>query len=313
MARTSSPLAGILLMLAAMAILPFIDVLAKKLGEAGLPILIIVWARAVFGTALALPFVLRAGGVAALLPRRPLFHTLRAVLLFSATFFFFSALKWLPIADAMAIFFVNPLVVVVMSALILGERVGPRRWAAVAVGFVGMLIIVRPGLEEVNPGTFFALASGVALGSFFVSTRYLAGSAPATTLSLHTTGIGAVLMTLALPLVWQTPTPVQWAMLAGVGVVATFGHFLITWAYERAEASLLAPLAFAEIIMATVLGWWFWGDLPDRWTVLGVCVLIASAVYISERERRAARRDAISPLRGAGNAASEATERPPAE
>jgi drug/metabolite transporter (DMT)-like permease len=274
-------------MLTAMAILPFIDVLAKVLGQQGMPILIVVWARAVFGALMTLPFAIRAEGLAAFRPRRPLHHLSRAVLLFSATFLFFQALKHLPIADALAIFFVNPLVIVVLSALVLRERVGPRRWAAVAVGFVGTLIIIRPGLVEVNPGTFYALGSGVALGSYLVMTRHIAGAANAMVLTFQTSTIGAALMTLALPLLWQMPDPAQWLMLVGLGVVATLGHVLITMAYEHGEASLLAPLAFTEIIMATVFGWWFFNDLPDRWTVLGVAILIGSAIYISIRERRA--------------------------
>jgi len=212
---------------------------------------------------------------------------LRAALLFGATFLFFTALKFLPIADALAIFFVNPLVIVILSALVLREIVGPRRWAAVAVGFVGTLIIIRPGMVEVNPGTVFALGSGVALGSYLALTRAMAGAVDAMVLTFQTSAIGAGVMTLALPFLWQAPSPMQWAMLASLGVIATLGHVLITKAYEHGEASMLAPLAFTEIVMATILGWWFFGDLPDRWTVLGVTILIASAVYISVRERRA--------------------------
>jgi drug/metabolite transporter (DMT)-like permease len=278
--RPSRPLLGIGLMLAAMAILPFIDVIAKKLGQAGMPILIVVWGRAVFGGLMTLPFALRAEGARTFIPAQPWHHLARAVLLFSATFLFFQALKYLPIADALAIFFVNPLVIVILSALALKERVGPRRWAAVAVGFVGTLVIIRPGLVEVNPGTLFALGAGVALGSYFVMTRQIAGAADAMVLTFQTSAMGAILMTAALPVLWQAPTPLQWGMLAGLGVP-------ITRAYEHAEASLLAPLAFTEIVMATVVGWWFFGDLPDRWTVLGVAILIGSAIYISVRERRA--------------------------
>ena len=272
-------------MLAAMAILPVIDVFAKKLGEAGLPILIVVWARALFGGLMTLPFALRAEGAQAFRPAQPLRQLARSALLFSATFLFFQSLKHLPIADALAIFFVNPLVIVILSALALREKVGPRRWAAVAVGFVGTLIIIRPGLVEVNPGTFYALGAGVALGSYFVMTRAMAGVADAMVLNFQTSAIGAALLTLALPFLWLSPSPTQWAMLAALGVIATLGHVLITKAYEHGEASLLAPLAFTEIIMATILGWWFFGDLPDRWTVLGVTILIGSAIYISVRER----------------------------
>lgn len=274
-------------MLAAMAILPVIDVFAKKLGQAGIPILIVVWARALFGGLMTLPFALKAEGARAFRPAQPLRQLARAVLLFGATFLFFQALKYLPIADALAIFFVNPLVIVILSALALREKVGPRRWAAVAVGFAGTLIIIRPGFAEVNPGTLYALGSGVALGSYLVMTRAMAGVADAMVLNFQTSVIGAALMTLALPFLWLHPTPVQWSMLAGLGVIATLGHVLITKAYEHAEASLLAPLAFTEIIMATILGWWFFGDLPDRWTVLGVLILIGSAIYISIRERQA--------------------------
>lgn len=285
--KSPRPLAGVGLMLAAMAILPFIDVIAKKLGQAGMPILIVVWARALFGGCMTLPFALRAEGWQAFRPRRPLHHLVRAVLLFAATFLFFNALKHLPIADALAIFFVNPLVIVILSALVLREQVGPRRWVAVAVGFIGTLIIIRPGMVEMNPGTLYALGAGVSLGAYFVMTRHIAGAADAMVLTFQTSAIGAALMTLALPFAWQGPDPVQWVMLAGLGVIATLGHVLITKAYEHGEASLLAPLAFTEIIMATVVGWWFFGDLPDRWTVLGVAILIASAIYISLRERRA--------------------------
>lgn len=284
---TARPLVGVSLMLAAMAILPVIDVFAKKLGQAGVPILIVVWARALFGGVMTLPFALKAEGARAFRPAQPLRQLARAGLLFGATFLFFQALKYLPMADALAIFFVNPLVIVILSALALREKVGPRRWTAVAVGFVGTLIIIRPGLAEVNPGTLYALGAGVALGSYFVMTRAMAGVADAMVLNFQTSVIGAALMTLALPFLWLHPTPVQWSMLAGLGVIATLGHVLITKAYEHAEASLLAPLAFTEIIMATILGWWFFGDLPDRWTVLGVLILIGSAIYISIRERRA--------------------------
>ena len=286
MPAPARPLVGVALMLTAMAILPIIDVFAKKLGQAGMPILIVVWARALFGGLMTLPFALRAEGAQAFRPAQPLRQLARAVLLFGATFLFFEALKHLPIADALAIFFVNPLVIVILSALALRERVGPRRWAAVAVGFVGTLIIIRPGMVEVNPGTFLALGSGVALGTYLVLTRAMARGADAMVLNFQTSVVGAALMTLALPFLWIAPTPEQWAMLAALGVIATLGHVLITMAYEHGEASLLAPLAFTEIVMATILGWWFFADLPDRWTVLGVTILISSAIYISIRERQ---------------------------
>ncbi len=279
------PIIGVALMLGAMASLPFIDVLAKFLGQQGVPILQIVWARLVFGAVITLPFAVRHGGAARLWPERPYYHSFRAAFLILATFCFFLSLTYLPIADALAIFFVQPLVVTVLSALVLKEQVGPRRWAAVFIGFIGTLIIIRPGFAEVNPGSGLALAAGTFLAVYFVMTRKIAGQAPAMVTTFQTNLIGAAMMTLAIPLLWQSPSLGQWAMLASLGVVATLGHFMIVRAYDFAEASLLAPLAYTEMIMATALGWWFFGDFPDGWTITGVAILIGCALYISWRER----------------------------
>lgn len=283
--RKPRPLIGVGLMLLAMMILPFLDVVAKTLGQQNMPIIQIVWARMAFGALLTLPFVLNIGGSAVLWPDRPWYHTLRAALLILATYFFFYALKFLPIADALAIFFVQPLVVTALSPLVLHEKVGPRRWTAVAIGFVGTLIIIRPGFAEVNPGTFLALAAGTCLALYFLMTRRIAGQTHAVITTFHTSLIGTALTTAFALFVWQAPSLPQWGLLFLIGLIATVGHFLIVRAYDHAEASLLAPLAYTEIVMATFAGWWFFGDFPDGWTFLGVAILIACAIYISVRER----------------------------
>jgi drug/metabolite transporter (DMT)-like permease len=280
------PLIGVALMLGAMAVLPFLDVVAKILGQQGMPILQIVWARMAVGALLTLPFTLRHGGPAAIRPDRPAYHTLRAALLIAATFLFFSALKYLPIADALAIFFVQPLILTAISPILLGERVGPRRWAAVAIGFVGTLIIIRPGFAEVNPGTFLALGAGASLAVYFAMTRRISGSAPAMVTTFHTSLMGTLLISLPVLMLWEPPTPAQWGLLFLIGLIATVGHYLIVRAYDHAEASLLAPLAYTEMVMATVVGWWFFGDFPDGYTFLGTAILIACATYIGVRERK---------------------------
>lgn len=280
-----SSLKGVLMLIAAMALLPFLDVVAKYLALAGMPVLMIVWARMIFGAALTLPFVLRVAGPRGLIPDRPLWHLLRAGFLIAATFLFFFSLKTMAIADALAIFFVQPLVVTALSPLVLGEKVGARRWAAVAVGFMGTLIILRPGFSAFGPGAFFAFGAGVSLACYMLLTRRMTGRTPAEVTTFHTSTMGAVITTIGVLFVWEHPGLMQWGQLFLVGLIATVGHLLITRAYDNAEASLLAPLAYTEIVMATVLGWWFFGDLPDRWTVLGVTILIASALYISARER----------------------------
>lgn len=288
MTQASRPFIGILLILSAMAILPGIDVIAKLLGQQGMPITQIVWARMFFGAALTLPFALRQGGMRALMPERPVFHTVRAGFLMLATFCFFSSLKFLPIADALAIFFVQPLVLTALSPAFLGERVGPRRWAAVAVGFVGTLIIIRPGLGGMNTGSLLALAAGTSLALYFLMTRRIAGSAPALVTTFHTMLIGTVVASVLAAMVWVWPDGGQWLLFVALGLTAALGHYLITRAYDFAEASLLAPLAYTEMITSVALGWWFFGDFPDFWTFVGVGILISCAIYISVRERKAA-------------------------
>ncbi len=272
-------------MLAAMAVLPFLDVVAKTLGEQGVPIMQIVWARMVFGAALTLPFAAARVGLAGLIPDRPAMHGLRASLLIAATFFFFAALTFLPIADALAIFFVQPLVVTALSPWVLGEAVGRRRWTAVFVGFIGTLIIIRPGLQEINLGVVLALAAGISLALYMLLTRRIAGRAAAIVTTFHTSTMGSLITTAFVLFLWQTPTPAQWGLYLLIGIIATGGHFLIVRAYDHAEASLLAPLAYTEMIMAVIVGWWFFDDFPDVWTFVGVSILIASAIYISIRER----------------------------
>lgn len=285
--QTHRPLVGVAFMLAAMAILPGIDVIAKILGREGLPILQIVWARVAFGAAITLPFALKVGGRAGLVPDRPVYHLFRAGFLIAATFLFFTSLKTLPIADALAIFFVQPLVVTLLSALVLREKVGPRRWTAVAIGFVGTLIIIRPGFGIWNPGNLYALGSGTSLAIYFVMTRSISGSAPAMVTTFQTNAMGTLIASLGVWAVWHPPTPAEWAMFAALGAIATFGHYLIVRAYDHAEASLLAPLAYTEMVTSTLLGWRIFGDLPDGWTFLGVGILIGCAIYISMRERKA--------------------------
>lgn len=283
---SSATFKGVLFMIGAMAVLPYLDVTAKYLGRSGLPVIETVWARLFFGAVLTLPFALRAGGVQALRPRDPLINTARAALLMTATFCFFASLRWLSVADALAIFFVNPLVVTALSPFLLGERVDRRRWIAVALGFIGTLIIIRPGLKEVNAGVVLALISGVCLAIYLLLSRKISGRTDPVTITFHTTLLGAGLASLLVLSQWQWPSATQWALMVLVAVIATLGHFLILSAYRHAEASLLAPLAYLEMVNATFGGWLFFGDFPDSWTFVGVGVLVVCAIYISTGARK---------------------------
>jgi drug/metabolite transporter (DMT)-like permease len=287
--KQPNSLKGIGLMLLAMAILPGIDVIAKHMGQAGTPVMQLVWARLTFGALLTLPFAARAAGPRGLIPDRPFLHGLRASLLMLSTFLFFFSLKYLPIADALAIFFVQPLVLTALSPLVLREKVGPRRWAAVAVGFMGTLIIIRPGLTAINPGVAFALGAGTSLALYLLLTRRIAGRNKAIVTTFHTNLLGGLIASALVPLVWQWPSATDWLLLVSLAAIANLGHYFIVRAYDHAEASLLAPLAYTEMVTSTIMGWAFFGDFPDGFTFLGVAILIASAIYISAREAAAKR------------------------
>ena len=280
---------GIFLMFGAMAILPAMDAIGKHLGPF-LPVLVIVWGRLVFATLFTLPAVLVRHGLAgAIRPQRPLVQLTRSLLMVVSTTAFFAGLRYLPIADTLAIFFIMPLVVTALSPLVLGEHVGVRRWSAVVVGFIGTMIIIRPGFHAVNVGTLWALLAGVSMAVFFLLTRKIAGSIDALINNFQTTFIGAMVVSLALPLVWQSPGLENWGLLAVMGAVAALGHYAMVRAYDFASAPTLAPLAYTEMVSATIIGYFVFGDFPDVWTVVGVAILIGSAIYISLRESRLGR------------------------
>lgn len=281
----NAPLTGILLMLAAMLVLPFLDVAAKFLGQQNMPVMESVWARFFFGTLLNVPLVLKNRPVAALKTDMPVMHTVRATLVIASTALFFLALHYLPIADTLAIYFVQPLVVTLLSPVILKEQVGVRRWIAVVIGFIGTLTIIRPGFQTINEGVVLALLSGATSAVYMILTRRISGRTDPIVTMFHTNVAGMILTTLAIGFVWVTPTLEQWGLLLLIAFIAFIGHYLVIAAYHYAEASLLAPMAYAEMIMAVVCGWWFFSDLPDRWTFTGVGILIACAIYISYRER----------------------------
>lgn len=286
MKPAANPLIGIGLVLCAMAILPLIDVCAKFLGQQGVPILQMVWARFFFGSAFTLPFALKAAGKRAFKPVNPLFNAGRATALIAGTFFFFMALKYLPIADTLAIYFVQPILITALSPILLREHVGIRRWITVAIGFLGVLIIIRPGFQAFNLGVVFALMSGLCSSVYIIITRHLTGKAIAIVTTFQTSVMGAIALTAALPLYWSAVGTPQIILLVLLGAIAIAGHYLITKAYDYAEASLLSPFNYTEMIMAVIAGWYFFGDFPDAWTFVGVAILICCAIYISLRERK---------------------------
>jgi drug/metabolite transporter (DMT)-like permease len=279
------PLLGIALMIGAMLVFPFLDVVAKFLGNDGVPVVEIVWARLFFGMLITAPLLWRMEGLQSLIPRDPRLNMLRAGFILISTAMFFGALRFQGIAETLSIYFVQPLIITMLAPFILGEHVGIRRWLAVLVGFIGVLIIIRPGLQSLNPGVFLALGAGTGSAVSLLLTRRLAGGSSAMANTFYTSLFGAIFASVAVIFVWHMPTQHQMMMFLLLATIGTLGNYLTISAMGYAEASLLAPLGYTEMINAVLAGWYFFGNFPDGWTFVGVAILIACAIYISYHER----------------------------
>ena len=283
--KRHNPLLGIALMIGAMLLFPYLDVCAKFLGQWGIPVIEIVWARLFFGMVFTAPMLVIKEGVQALRPRDPRINALRGFTLVISTMMFFGALKFLGIAETLSIYFVQPLFITALAPWVLKEKVGLSRWIAVAIGFVGVLIIIRPGYLELNPGVFLAFGSGLGSAITLLLTRKLAGSSSALANTFYTSLFGSIFAGLALIPFWHTPSLNEVLVMLLMSTIGTTANFLTVLAMQFAEASLLAPFGYTEMINAVLGGWLFFGDFPDSWTFVGVAVLIACALYISIRER----------------------------
>ena len=187
-------------------------------------------------------------------------------------------------AKALTLAFVAPLITTALSPIFLGEKVGIRRWTAVLIGFVGSLVVIRPGFLEFNLATIAALGTGCFYGIYLVITRKL-HSTDSPLLTLLITGVvGAVIASFLVPIVWINPTPVQWSWLALMGIFACLGHILLIYSLKYADASKLAPFGYFEIVTIIILGYYFFSDFPDNYTFLGLFIIILSGVYIYYRE-----------------------------
>jgi drug/metabolite transporter (DMT)-like permease len=283
--KKSNSLLGIALMVGAMLIFPFLDVCAKFLGQWGVPVIEIVWARLFFGFLLSAPVLVAQEGWQNLKPRDTGVNALRGFFLVISTMMFFGALHYQGVAETLAIYFVQPLFITALAPIVLKEKVGINRWLAVAVGFIGVLIIIRPGYLQLSPGVFLSLGAGLGSAITLLLTRKLAGSGSAIANTVYTNIFGSIFASLILIFVWKTPSLNVFLVMILLAAIGTFANYLTILAMQYAEASLLAPLGYTEMINAVFAGWLFFGDFPDHWTFVGVAVLIACAIYISYRER----------------------------
>ena len=216
---------------------------------------------------------------------QPKLQFFRGLTLFFANVLFFYSISIISMAKALILAFIAPLVTTALSPFLLGEKVGFRRWSAVLVGFVGSLIIIRPGFIDFNLASVAALGTGVFYGIYLIITRKLHTSDNPLLTLLLTGVVGAVCGSLIVPVVWTNPSFNQWSLLALMGVFACIGHLFLILSLKYADASKLAPFGYFEIITNVILGYYFFMDFPDIWTWVGFSIIVSSGLYIFIRER----------------------------
>ena len=274
---------AIVLNLSAWAILPFMDVIAKYLSS-DISFFQITWARYFFTVVWILPLMLVFFRKQLNWSENPRLQILRGLTLFSANICFFYSISVISMAKALTLAFVAPLVTTALSPILLGEKVGIRRWSAVIIGFIGSLVVIRPGFIEFNLATIAALGTGCLYGVYLIITRKL-HTTDNPLLTLLLTGIvGATISSFFVPIVWVTPSTSQWLWLALMGIFACLGHILLIYSLRYADASKLAPFGYFEIITNIILGYYVFKDFPDLWTFFGLFIIISSGIYIFKRE-----------------------------
>lgn len=295
--RADTTVTGVLLFIGFAVTAPAIDVFAK-LATAHLPAAEITLGRFAVQSLALLPIVALRRAFRRMDAIEALQHAARGVLMAAATVFFFAALKHMPIADAIAIFFVEPLILTLLSGLLLGEDVGWRRYAACAVGFGGALLVIQPSFAELGWISALPLGTAACFAFYLVLTRHMSGRVDPFAMQAYSGVAGLIAVALVLwafagtgdatfDPVW--PSAVALWLVLGVGVAATFSHLMIVYATRHAPASVLAPLQYLEIVAATAFGYWIFGDFPTPLKWLGIAIIIGSGLFVFARERARAR------------------------
>ena len=269
--------------LLAWVMLPIMDGFAKYLSS-DLPVLQITWARYFFTVAFTLPIMFFFFRKNLVWTDKPKLQLIRGLILLTANVCFFYSISIISLAKALTLAFIAPLIVTAFSPIFLGEKVGFRRWSAVIIGFIGSMVVIRPGFVEINLASLAALGTGVMYGFYLIITRKLS-SYDNPLLTLLLTGVvGAIIISFVMPFVWIKPTLNQWSMMAAIGIFACVGHLFIILSLKYADASKLAPFSYFEIVTNIIIGYYFFSDFPDKWTFLGLFIIILSGIYISRRE-----------------------------
>ena len=283
-ARADRPFRGIALILASTVFLGCSDVTAKYLS-ATMPTIEVAWIRFLVFALIMLPAIFPGTKLYALQSDRRGLQLMRGTTLTLSSLLFISGLQFLPIAEASATGFVSPLFVTALSIVFLGERVGMRRWLATAVGLFGVGIILRPGSGAFHPAAFFPLLSALAWACTLIMTRMLSGNERVVTTMAYSSIAGLCILSALVPLVWVTPTWHDILLGIFIGVASTAGQWIVVLAFRYADASVLAPFQYTQLLWVSILGFMIFREVPDGWTVTGAVFIVASGLYTAHRER----------------------------
>lgn len=269
----------------AVALIAGQEAMAKYLGQS-LPMLQVIGARYFGHLALMIIVLMPSHGTTLFKAKRPLVQTGRSLLLLIDTGLFFFSLTMIGLAEATAIFFSVPILVVLLSIPLLGERVEWPRLLAIAVGFVGMMVIIRPGTGAIGIGALLTFGAAFCASLFNIITRKLADEDPVPVTMFYTALAGALIMLLVVPFIWENPVSwQQWMALILIGIAGGAAHSCIIASHVFAPASTVAPFMYSQIFWALGLGYLFFGALPDQFTVLGGVIVIASGLYLLRRQQ----------------------------
>lgn len=283
-ARADRPLRGITLLLVSSIFLGTSDATSKYLSTT-LPSIEIAWIRFLVFALIMIPAMVPGSPFFALRTQRPMLQVTRGMALLGSSLLFISGLRFLPIAEASATSFVSPLFVTALSIFFLSEKVGLRRWLATAVGLLGVLIVLRPGTSAFHPAAFFPVVSAFAWACTLILTRKMSGQERTVVTMTYSSIVGFAVLCALVPLVWVTPSWHDILLGLIIGVASTAGQWIVVLAFRYADASVLAPFSYIQLLWVTLLGFVIFGEVPDVWTVVGAAFIVASGLYTVHRER----------------------------